>query len=91
MRTRTYGKYIVSDQGLPNSGDVGHILGSRLLYDHEGNPSHVELQYMSQNQEAHQLRMGFLDAMFLLSNLKAMQLDTGTPFPDDPRSQSTQS
>ena len=63
-----------------------HISGVLLSYDKQRRPEWVDIQWQSAcDNKLHQLQMDFLNALRLLSMLKAMQLDTGTPFPDDPR------
>jgi len=63
-----------------------HILGARVLLDTKRRPEFVELQWRSADDgQTHQTRMDWLNALALLSFLKCMQLDSGWPFPLDPR------
>jgi len=74
--------------GVPPHGVsvADHIHGIRLLTDHKGRPDAVEIQWHEVDKQAWQtLQMDYPNALFLLSCLKSMQLDQGTPFPDDPR------
>lgn len=60
------------------------VLGAQLRYALDGKPKGVAVQFDSP-MGRHSVEFEFLNAMFLLSLLKSIQLDTGTPFPDDPR------
>ena len=65
------------------------ISGGQLWYDQQDRPEWVTIQWQDGGEQLyHTLQMDFPNAMFLLSVLKSMQLDTGTPFPDDPRPRS---
>ena len=81
-------------QGFLNSPPEGvpvadHIHGVRLLFDKQGRPDAVEVQWHQVDKPMWQVvRMDYLNALFLLSCLKSMQLDQGSPFPDDPRAPS---
>lgn len=44
----------------------------------------VSIQYTDRSKSWHELRMPFLDAMYLLNLLKAMQQDVGYHMPEDP-------
>lgn len=44
----------------------------------------VQLQYTDRSNGWHQVEMPFLDAMYLLNLLKALQQDVGFSMPDDP-------
>ena len=45
----------------------------------------VNIQYDDENGRIQELAMNMGDALYLLSILKAMQLNLDIPFPDDPR------
>lgn len=65
---------------------VDRILGIHSLHDKQGRPEFVHLAWQTAGQEPFQtLQLDYPNALFLLSILKSMQLDEGTPFPDDPR------
>lgn len=76
----TYGKWQTGITDLAGH----HILGAQLRFSPTGKPDAVAVQFDS-HMGRHAVEFGFLDAMFLLSLLKSIQLDTDTPFPDDPR------
>jgi hypothetical protein len=86
MPTYSYGEFVVSTEPIP-SANADRILGTQLVTDRTRRPEWVDLHFQSADAEYpfHLLRMPFLDAMFLLSCLKSMQLDLGWDFPDDPR------
>lgn len=44
----------------------------------------VTVQYTDRSNEWHDLKMPFLDAMYLLNLLKALQQDVGFSMPEDP-------
>jgi hypothetical protein len=46
--------------------------------------STVQLQYTDQKGEWYQTTMPFLDAMYLLNLLKAMQMQSGFQMPENP-------
>lgn len=83
-KDKVWGDFTISNRPIPRVPDADHILGARVLYDIHGKPDAVHFQYMS-TDGLQELRMNFGNAMFLLSLVKSIQLDTGTPFPDDPR------
>jgi hypothetical protein len=60
---------------------VGEMMGASINNGHQA----VNLQYKDKAGQWHQLDMSLGDAMYLLSILKAMQLNLDIPFPDDPR------
>lgn len=65
---------------------VDHVMGGLLSTDSQGRPTSLDLHYQSADGPGPRaLRLDWPNAMFLLSLLKSMQLDTGTSFPDDPR------
>lgn len=84
---KIWGDWFVSTQAVPELPNVDHIVGSRVEYGPDGKPEKVRIQYQSARGH-HELAMDFLNAMFLLSNLKSIQLDEKYPFPDDPRAPS---
>lgn len=85
---KVYGEWIICEPPIdPISAD--HILGVHILHDKSGRPDQVEISWQSAGAEPFQtVRMDYLNALALLSMLKSMQLDEGTPFPDDPRARS---
>ena len=87
-KDRIYGEWAISNQPLPSMG-ADHILGARVLHDRDGRPDRVEIQWKTADGDVlQQVHMDFVNAMFLLSVLKSAQLDSGYPFPDDPRAPS---
>lgn len=80
-----YGDWLFGEGA--NEFPVGHILGSRLLYgrDHEAHRIEVQIAPPDNSGRVAVLQFPFLEAMALLSLLKAAQLDCGFPMPDDPR------
>ncbi len=60
---------------------VGEMMGASVNYGHQA----VGIQYKDKSGQLHQLDMQLGDAMYLLSILKATQLNLDIPFPDDPR------
>ena len=67
---------------LPNAD---RIQGVQLEAGPTPDRSIVRMQYTDAQSRWHDLRMGFLDAMYLLNLLRAIQLDEGFEMPDDPR------
>ncbi len=63
---------------------VGHIQGITLAQFESPQDATVKLQYSDHNDEWYETEMSFLDAMYLLNLLKAIQKDTGFEMPDDP-------
>lgn len=63
------------------------MLGAALVTDRKGRPEWVDIQFQAADADGpfQQVRMDFPNALFLLSYLKSIQLDSGVPFPDDPR------
>lgn len=82
--SKIYGEWLVSEPPLPVA-DADRILGVQLSTDAKGRPEWVDIQFQSAGEGFRQFRMDLPNALFLLSCLKSIQLDTGTPFPDDPR------
>lgn len=80
-----YGEWFVSAEPI----EVEHadrILGARPLLDNRDRPEFVDIQWQSSDDgRFHQLRLDWLNALALLSFLKSIQLDSGQPFPLDPR------
>lgn len=64
--------------------DVGRIQGLALLGDRTPKGSGLSLQYTDREGGWHDLTMSFLDGMYLLNLLKAVQLDVGFAMPEDP-------
>lgn len=86
MSERIYGEWVVGITNMPVAG-ADHILGARITTDQKGRPEWVEVQYRTADAPngVAQMRLDWLNALFLLSLLKSIQLDSGLPFPDDPR------
>lgn len=60
---------------------VGEILGAEITPTVDA----VSIQYKDNIGKIHELKMKLGDALYLLSILKAVQLNLDIPFPDDPR------
>lgn len=60
---------------------VKRIRGAEITHASEA----VNIQYDDENGRIQELAMNMGDALYLLSILKAMQLNLDIPFPDDPR------
>lgn len=60
---------------------VKRIRGAEITHGLEA----VNIQYDDEDGRIHELTMRLDDALYLLSILKAMQLNLDIPFPDDPR------
>jgi hypothetical protein len=88
MAIDIYGEIVVSTGKIPTV-TVDRISGGRIERDASGKPARLHLHYFAGGQPQVMV-VGFLDGMFLLSVLKSIQLDTKTPFPDDPRGKSPQ-
>jgi len=80
-----WGAVRIGERGAVTSLIADRMLGVRLGRDSSGQPAAVGIQWLDENQQPAGLTMSFLDAIALLANLKAMQLDLDAPFPDDPR------
>jgi len=86
MTHKLYGIYAVGDAAGAEPIRVDHVLGGRLSSDAQGRPTWVDLQFeVAGKVHPVTLQLDFLNALFLLSVVKSMQLDSGQPFPDDPR------
>jgi len=80
-----YGEWAVTVPPVPVS-NADRILGVHIAHDKQDHPDFVTLQYQTADGGGvRSVRMDFVNAMFLLSCLKSLQLDEGVPFPDDPR------
>jgi hypothetical protein len=87
MKTTIYGVFAVGSP--PASRAADHILGARVQADSQDRPMWVDIQWMQAGTpQPVQIQLDFVNAMFLLSLLKCIQLDSGYPFPDDPRAPS---
>lgn len=84
---KPYGHVLVGARPIPRVPDADRILGGLLEFDIHGKPDAFALHYES-TEGPRELRMDFGNLMFLLSIAKAVQLDCGIPFPDDPRAPS---
>ncbi|MBB4611599.1 hypothetical protein [Sphingomonas yabuuchiae] len=86
MQNKLYGEWAFSTPPIkPENAD--HILGAQVSVDRQGRPEFVDIQYRTADggEAIRQVRMDWLNALALLSILKSMQLDSGAPFPNDPR------
>jgi hypothetical protein len=85
MPGKPYGEFVVSTHAI-STANVDRVLGAALVSDRKGRPEWVEVQYeTAEPGRFQQIRMDFPNALFLLSCLKSIQLDSGVAFPDDPR------
>lgn len=84
QKHRAYGEEFIDLAGV-RVERADHILGSLIELDAKGKPDQVAIQYRTVEGDR-ELRMDFVQAMFVLSTLKCIQLDCRVPFPDDPRS-----
>lgn len=80
-----YGEFAVGEPGAIPVISGGHILGSRVRSAPNGDPIGLDVQWREAGGRIVQLELPWIQAMFLLSLLRSHQLDTGLPFPDDPR------
>ena len=80
---KLYGEWLVGAAGRLSRAD--HIRGARVVSDGKGRPAWVVVQYQEAGSAPVEVEMDFPNALFLLSLLKSLQLDSGVPFPDDPR------
>jgi len=67
--------------GINQLPRVKRMRGAEITHGMEA----VKIQYDDEHGRIHELTMRLDDSLYLLSNLKAMQLDLDIPFPDDPR------
>lgn len=67
--------------GISQLPRVKRIRGAQITHGMEA----VNIQYDDEPGRIHELTMRLDDALYLLSILKAMQLNLDIPFPDDPR------
>jgi len=63
--------------------DVGRIQGASLRGQNPKN-STILLQYTDNEENWQEVRMPFLDGMYLLNLLKALQIEMGFDMPEDP-------
>lgn len=63
---------------------VGQVQGAQFLPAKTPKESWVIAQYTDHKGKWNQLNLPFLDAMYLLNLLKAVQLQSGFKMPDDP-------
>lgn len=86
MTGKIYGEFFVSTEPVPTA-NADRILGAALIRDAKGRPEWVDVQYETAdpNGRFQTVRIDFPNALWLLSCLKSIQLDSGVPFPDDPR------
>lgn len=67
--------------GINQLPRVKRMRGAQITHGMEA----VNIQYDDEHGRIHELTMRLDDALYLLSILKAMQLNLDIPFPDDPR------
>ena len=67
--------------GINQLPRVKRMRGAQITHSMEA----VNIQYDDEYDRIHELTMRLDDALYLLSILKAMQLNLDIPFPDDPR------
>jgi hypothetical protein len=80
-----FGEWMRSNQP-PEALHADRILGAQLSYDSGGRPEWVEFQWQEEaGPEYRRMQLDFPNAMFLLSLLRSIQLESGIEFPDDPR------
>lgn len=77
-----YGQVVLPAEQVP-SRHVDRMSGFRVGR-RDGAPAGLELHFVSEGQPQ-RLTIPILEAMFLLSVLKAFQLNEDLPFPEDPR------
>ena len=82
--TLIYGTFV---PGLPEplGQRADHMLGARVEFDTQGRPDQLQFQYVVAGSSVREMRMDYLEALALQSFLRCLQLDVGTPVPDDPR------
>lgn len=68
--------------------DVGRILGLQSSGGSDLRKGRISLQYEDVQGRLQLIEMSLGEALYLLSLLKATQLNLGIPFPDDPRAPS---
>lgn len=83
-KTLFYGRTLVARKPHPRLPALETMSACRVLHDTQGTPTEVILEYET-GAGTQEMSMPWPAAMTLLGFLKAAQLDTGTPFPDDPR------
>lgn len=85
MKTvKIYGQFAL--QTVPQFQRADHIMGCQLEWDAQNRPDQLSIQYRcADDAQVQTLQMDFVQALFLLSCLKSLQLDSGVQFPDDPR------
>jgi hypothetical protein len=65
--------------------DVGRMVGLDVSLGLTPQDSFVSLQYNDHKYVEYELKMSFLDAMYLLSLLRSLQIESDFSMPDDPR------
>ena len=63
---------------------VGRIQGAMLVPAKTPQENWVTIQYLDPQDKLHQMNVPFLDAMYLLNLLKAVQSQSSYKMPDDP-------
>ena len=85
MAVKPFGEFVASTHPISTS-NADRILGALLVTDQQGRPEWIDIQYQTADgQTFHQVRMDYLNGMFLLSCLRAIQLETGFEMPEDTR------
>jgi len=75
---------LIAAPGVTLLPTVGQIQGVSIVPAKSPKETWVVLQYTDQKEELKQVNVPFLDAMYLLNLLKAIQLKTEFKMPDDP-------
>ncbi|MGI8704292.1 MAG: hypothetical protein ACR2JJ_00570 [Sphingomicrobium sp.] len=84
-KDKTYGEWMASNQP-PAMIHADRILGAHVSHDTQGRPEWVVIQWQNgPGPDYEQMQLDFPNALALLSMLKSIQLDSGVPFPNDPR------
>jgi hypothetical protein len=76
--SKIFGGFAFGSKSAPRLPRVDHIVGARFRSGPDGQPAEVVIQYRSATDH-HEISLDWANAMFLLSLLKGMQLDTKTP------------
>lgn len=75
---------MANSTGVNELPSAGRIRGIMLIPAPAPKDAKVQLQYTDPEEEWHQMTMPFLDAMYLLNLLKAMQIESGFQMPESP-------
>ncbi|MEJ6790482.1 hypothetical protein BrevBR_13105 [Brevundimonas sp. BR2-1] len=83
-RVEVYGTVSIYEPGVIPTDHVDRIHGLRVGRSPDGQPQGIEVQFDSGDHRKH-LTIPKMEALALLSFLKAFQLNEDLPFPEDPR------